>query len=71
MTPKLPGVPHRRAVRALERLGFKVIREGKHIVMVNGERFVTIPRHDPVDSLTMAGIVKAAGATIDEFKKLL
>jgi predicted RNA binding protein YcfA (HicA-like mRNA interferase family) len=71
MTPKLPDVPHRRAVRALERLGFKVIREGKHIVMVKGERFVTIPRHDRVDSLTMAGIVKAAGATIDEFKKLL
>ena len=71
MSPKLPGVPHRRAVRALEKLGFVVIRERKHIVMAKGERLITIPRHDPVDSRTMAGIVADVGLTIEEFKKLL
>jgi hypothetical protein len=30
--PKLPGIPHVHAVRALEKAGFKVVREGKHIV---------------------------------------
>ena len=41
--PKIPGVPHLRAVRALEKEGFKIIREGKHIVMSDGVRFVTVP----------------------------
>jgi hypothetical protein len=30
--PKIPGVPHLHAVRALEKTGFTVVREGKHIV---------------------------------------
>jgi hypothetical protein len=29
----IAGVPHQRAVRALEKAGYTVIREGKHIVM--------------------------------------
>jgi predicted RNA binding protein YcfA (HicA-like mRNA interferase family) len=58
-------------VRALERSGFKVVREGKHIVMSDGLRRVTIPRHDPVNAITMAGIVRDAGFTLEQFKKLL
>ena len=69
---KVAGIPHRRAVRALEKAGFRVAREGaKHIVMAKGERIVTIPRHDPVNALTMGGIVKDAGLSADEFRKLL
>ena len=71
MSPKLAGVPHLRAVRALEKLGFIVARQGKHIVMAKGTQVITIPRHDPIDSLTMGGIVKTLGLTVDEFKKLL
>jgi predicted RNA binding protein YcfA (HicA-like mRNA interferase family) len=51
--PKLAGVNHREAVRALEKAGFRVAREGKHIVMTDGQRIVTIPRHDPVNAYTM------------------
>jgi len=69
--PKLPGVNHLRAVRTLEKAGFRILREGKHIVMTNGLRKITIPRHDPVNAITMAGIVRDAGLTIDEFRKLL
>ena len=70
--PKVSGVPHLRAVKALQKAGFQVIREGgKHIVMSNGSAFLTVPRHDPVNSYTMAGIVHDAGLTIDEFRKLL
>ena len=68
---KLPGVNHLEAVRALERAGFRILRQGKHIVMSDGVRKVTIPRHNPVNAITMAGIVKDAGLTIDEFRKLL
>lgn len=69
--PKLAGVNHLSAVRALEKAGFAIARQGKHIVMTNGLRIVTVPRHNPVNSLTMAGIVRDAGLTLDEFKKLL
>ena len=68
---KLPGVNHLQAVRALETAGFRILRQGKHIVMSDGVRKVTIPRHNPVNAITMAGIVKDAGLTIDEFRKLL
>ena len=68
--PKIAGVPHLRAVRALEKAGFKIVREGKHIVMSNGIRFVTIPRNNPVHAVTMGGIVRDAGLSVDDFKKL-
>ena len=70
--PKLPGVNHQEAIRALQKAGFRVIRPGaRHAVLSDGVRFVTIPRHNPVDAYTMAAIVRDAGLTIDEFKKLL
>lgn len=46
-------------------------REGKHIVMTDGIRIITIPRASPVNAYTMAGIVRDAGISIEEFKKLL
>lgn len=69
--PKIPGVNHRDAVHALQRAGFRVAREGKHIVMTDGRRIVTIPRHNPVNAYTMGGIVEDAGLTIERFRKLL
>jgi len=48
--PKLPGVNHLDAVRALEKVGFHVVRQGKHIVMSDGIRILTIPRHNPVNA---------------------
>ena len=70
--PKIPGINHLRAVRALERAGFHIIRDGKkHIVMSDGTRFLTIPRNNPINAFTMGGIVQDAGLTVDEFKKLL
>ena len=69
--PKLPGVSHRRAVRALERSGFRIIRQGRHVVMSDGVRILTIPRHDPINAITMGGIVRDAKLTIEQFRKLL
>jgi predicted RNA binding protein YcfA (HicA-like mRNA interferase family) len=69
--PKLSGINHQRAVKAFKRVGFWVIRQGKHITMTDGERIITIPRENPINSFTMAGIIKDAGLTIDEFKNLL
>ena len=70
--PRIPGVNHRRAVRALTRAGFQVVREGrKHVVMTDGSRFLTIPRSDPINAYTMGGIVSDAGLGVEAFKKLL
>jgi predicted RNA binding protein YcfA (HicA-like mRNA interferase family) len=69
--PRLPGVNHLDAVRALEKVGFYILRQGRHIVMTDGARKVTIPRHDPINALTMGGIVGTAGLTVDEFRRLL
>jgi predicted RNA binding protein YcfA (HicA-like mRNA interferase family) len=69
--PKIPGINHLEAVRALQKAGFCIIRQGKHIVMSNGTRIVTIPRHNPVNAITMGGIAKDAGLTVEEFKRLL
>jgi predicted RNA binding protein YcfA (HicA-like mRNA interferase family) len=62
---------HLRAVRALEKGGFRIVRQGKHIVMSDGSHFITIPRHNPVNALTMGGIVKDAGMSVEEFRNLL
>ena len=67
--PKLSGVSHKIAIKAFEKSGFRVVRQGKHITMTNGERSLTIPRANPINTFTMAGIVKDAGLTIEEFKK--
>jgi predicted RNA binding protein YcfA (HicA-like mRNA interferase family) len=58
-------------VRVLQKAGFRVAREGKHIVMSDGRRILTIPRNNPINAFTMGGIVRDAGLTIEEFKKLL
>ena len=47
------------------------MRQGKHVVMSNGQRILTIPRHNPVNAITMAGIVRDAGLTLEQFRELL
>jgi predicted RNA binding protein YcfA (HicA-like mRNA interferase family) len=69
--PKIPGVNHLDAKRALEKAGFRVVRQGKHIVMSDGQRILTIPRHNPVNAITMGGIVRDAGLTVEKFRELL
>jgi predicted RNA binding protein YcfA (HicA-like mRNA interferase family) len=69
--PKLPGINHLRAVNALQKAGFTVDRQRKHIFLSKGPRKVVVPRNNPVDAYTMAAIVRDAGLTIDEFKQLL
>lgn len=58
-------------MRALQKAGFRVVRQSKHIVMSDGTRILTIPRHDPVNAFTLGGIVRDAGLTPEEFRNLL
>ena len=69
--PKIPGVNHPDAIKALQKVGFRIVRQGKHTVMSDGVRIVTIPRHNPVNAFTMGGIARDAGLNVEEFKRLL
>jgi predicted RNA binding protein YcfA (HicA-like mRNA interferase family) len=69
--PRIGGVNHQDAVRALQKVGFRVVRQGKHVVMSDGIRIVTIPRHNPVNAFTMGGIVRDAGLSEEAFRDLL
>ncbi len=69
--PKLPRINHLRTVNAFEKAGFRITRQRKNITMTNGEQTITIPRANPVNAYTMAGIVKEAGLAIEEFLELL
>ena len=68
---KIPGVNHLDAVRALQKAGFAIARQGKHIVLSNGTRILTIPRQNPVNAFTLGGIVRDAGLTVEQFRDLL
>jgi len=46
-------IQHQRAVKAFEKAGFRVIREGKHISMAKDDRIIIIPRNNPINAFTM------------------
>lgn len=69
--PKIPGINHLLAIRALEKAGFKVIRESKHVIMSDGQRVLTVPRANPINAFTMGGIARDAGLSVEEFRDLL
>lgn len=68
---KLPGINHQQAILALQKAGFVVVRQGKHVILSDGRRILTIPRSNPVNAFTMGGIVRDAGLTAEEFKRML
>jgi hypothetical protein len=68
---EIHGVNHRAAVDALEQAGFWILREGVHVIMTNGTRILTIPCDNPVNGLTMEGIVRDAGLSREKFLELL
>jgi len=64
--PKLPRVSGAQVVRALERLGFAVARQrGSHIVMRRGSS------HRELKTGTLAGVLKQAGVSAEEFTNAL
>ena len=39
--------------------------------MTDGQRRLVIPRHNPINAMTMGSIAKDAGLTPDQFRALL
>ena len=66
--PKLPVLSGRDVVKALERLGFEQMRQrGSHVVMQRDGVGCVVPLHKELKTGTLAGIVRQAGLTQDEF----
>lgn len=66
--PKLPIVSGLEVVHALERLGFVIVRQrGSHIVLRKESTGCVVPAHRELKTGTLAGILKQAGVSTDEF----
>ena len=64
--------PKRRVVKALEILGFRIVREKEHISMVHentdGTKTpLTMPNHPKIKASTLRTICTQAGISRDEF----
>ena len=66
--PKLPRVSGAQAIRALERLGFEVVRQsGSHVILRNGPVGCVVPNHKEIKVGTLAGVLRQAGVSAADF----
>jgi predicted RNA binding protein YcfA (HicA-like mRNA interferase family) len=66
--PKLPRTSGPEIVKALQRLGFEVARQrGSHVVMRRGAAGCVVPNHREVKVGTLAGVLRQAGVSVEEF----
>jgi predicted RNA binding protein YcfA (HicA-like mRNA interferase family) len=66
--PKLPVISGEDAIRALERLGFVVMRQrGSHAVLRRGIDGCVVPKHRELKTGTLAGLIKQANISVDDF----
>lgn len=70
--PKLPRVSSRKAIRALERLGFNQTRQtGSHVILKkitsNGKVGCVVPLHRELKAGTLSGILRQAQVSPEDF----
>jgi predicted RNA binding protein YcfA (HicA-like mRNA interferase family) len=66
--PKLPRISGSEIVRALQHLGFEVARQrGSHIIMRRDASGCVVPNHREVKVGTLAGVLRQAGVSAEEF----
>jgi predicted RNA binding protein YcfA (HicA-like mRNA interferase family) len=65
---KLPRVLGAEAIRALQRLGFEKVRQsGSHVVMRRGSKGCVVPLHSELKVGTLAGLLRQAEVSPEEF----
>ncbi len=66
--PNLPVVSGNEAIRALQYLGFIVVRQrGSHVMLRKGSQGCVVPNHREIKIGTLAGLLKQAGVSVDDF----
>ncbi|HXX23631.1 MAG TPA: type II toxin-antitoxin system HicA family toxin [Terriglobia bacterium] len=73
---RVPSLPYDRVVRALQRVGWTVVRQrGSHLRLQRrvGEELlkITVPAHRPIKRSTLAHILKQAQLDPESFLQLL
>ena len=72
MPPSLPHVSGAEAVRALQKIGFVVLRQkGSHVMLRRGAAGCIVPQHRELKIGTLSGLLKQAGISADEFIEAL
>jgi predicted RNA binding protein YcfA (HicA-like mRNA interferase family) len=72
MPPSLPHVSGAEAIRALQKLGFVVVRQkGSHIMLRRAGIGCVVPNHRELKVGTLSSVLKQAGVAVDEFMAAL
>ena len=66
--PKLPRISGTDAIRALQQLGFEKARQsGSHAIMRRDGKGCVVPMHSELKVGTLAGLLRQAEISVEEF----
>lgn len=66
--PKLPRVSGAEVIKALQHLGFVKLRQsGSHVILRRGTKGCVVPLHNEIKVGTLAGILRQADVSAEEF----
>jgi predicted RNA binding protein YcfA (HicA-like mRNA interferase family) len=66
--PSLPRVSGAEALKALQKLGFEKVRQaGSHVIARRGSKGCVIPMHAELKVGTLAGLLRQADVSHEEF----
>ena len=76
MSRNLPSISGKEAIKAFEKIGYKIVRQkGSHIRMKDeinqNHKPMTISNHSTLKSKLLRRLIRDASLTVDEFRKLL
>jgi predicted RNA binding protein YcfA (HicA-like mRNA interferase family) len=70
--PKLPRISGAEALKALQKLGFEKVRQsGSHVIARRGSKGCVIPMHTELKIGTLAGLLRQADVSPEEFMEEL
>lgn len=70
--PKLPRISGAEVVRALRRLGFEQVRQsGSHVILRRESKGCVVPLHAEIKVGTLAGVLRQAEVSTEEFMRAL
>ena len=72
MPPSLPHISGAETIRALQKLGFVIVRQkGSHVILRRGSTGCVVPNHKEIKIGTLSSVLKQAGVSADEFMAAL